>query len=180
MALGFDVFTSGTAWSLFTGISIIGISANNEIYAANGILLSVILFAALAASYAYGKLIDRRRGGELLRISAVANSLVHFSRAFIVSPIGVAGLNVANEAATTGYTMAYTRGIFDNADLSGRRVTYLGMVEILSNLGAALGAVCLGLLVMWAGDVIGMQRLFFVAGVVLLLVATARFSLYRK
>ncbi|MDB5160514.1 MAG: hypothetical protein JWO99_777 [Candidatus Saccharibacteria bacterium] len=181
IALGFDVFTSGTVWTLFTAVFIIGVAATNEVYALNGALLSVVLFAALGASYAYGKLIDSKRGGDLLRIASVGNALTHVMRAFTTTPIQIAGLNVANEAATTGYTMAYTRGVFDNADLSGKRTTYLGIVEVLSNFGAALGGVVLFFLISTLGDGHrAIQVFFFVAAGIVLLIMTARFPLYRK
>lgn len=181
IAIGFDVFSSGTLWSLFVAVFIIGVGQTNGVYAANGALLSVVLFAALGASYAYGKLIDGRRGGDLMRIASIANAITHFMRAFTTTPIGVAGLNVANEAATTGYTMAYTRGLFDNADLSGKRTTYLGIVEVLSNLGAAMAGIVLFFLTLHISDVHhAMQVSFFIAAGVVLLVITARFPLYRK
>ena len=179
-AIGFDVFTSGTVWTLFTAITIIGIASNNEVYAANGILLSVVLLSALGASYAYGRLIDRRRGLELLQISAIANSLTHFLRPFIGTPVAIAGLNIANEAATTGYAMSYTRGNFDNADLSGHRITYLGIIEGIANIGAALGGLLLAVLVILFGEVRAMEYFFYIAAAVVLLIATARFPLYRK
>lgn len=180
IAIGFDVFTSGTVWTLFTAIFIIGINATNEVYAANGALMSVVLFAALMASYAYGRLIDRNRGRELLRFASFGNALTHFLRPFVGSPIGVAGLNIVNEGATTGYTMSYTRGIFDNADLSGQRTTYLGIIEVLSNLGACIGGFLLAIMATLFGDIFALHNFFFVAAAIVLLVATARFPLYRK
>lgn len=180
IAIGFDVFTSGTVWSLFVAVFILGISSSNAIYIENGALISVVLFAALGASYAYGKLIDGRKGGDLLRIASVGNSLTHVMRAFIGTPVAVAGLNVANEAATTGYTMAYTRALFDNADLSGQRVTYLGLVEAQSNFGAAIAGFLLFFLASMMGDKPSIHLFFFIAAAVVLLVMTARFPLYRK
>lgn len=180
IAVGFDVFTSGTVWTMFVAVFIIGVGSTNSVYAANGALLSVVVFAALGASYAYGKLIDRKKGGELLRIAAVANSLTHVTRGFIGTPVAVAGLNIANEAATTGYTMAYTRGQFDNADLSSQRVTYLGLVEVQSNFGAALGGFVLFFMVSAMGDRPAIHAFFFIAAAVVLLITTAKFPLYRK
>lgn len=180
IAVGFDVFSSGTAWSIFTAVFIIGVASTNEVYAANGALVSVVLFAALGASYAYGKLIDKNRGKYLLRFASIGNALTHIMRAFTNSPIGVAGLNIANEAATTGYVMAYTRGVFDNADLSGERTTYLGILEIQSNLGAALGGLVLFLLTLNIEDKPSLQVFFFITAAVVLFIALAKFPLYRK
>jgi len=70
--------------------------------------------------------------------------------------------------------------VFDNADLTGHRTTYLGMVDALSNFGAFLGAFILGILVLAAGETFALTNFFFVAGVVVLLVLTAHFSLYKK
>lgn len=180
IAIGFDVFTSGTVWTIFVAVFIIGVGSSNSVYAANGALLSVVVFAALAASYTYGKLIDRKKGRELLRIASIGNALTHLTRPFISTPIAVAGLNIANEATTTGYTMAYTRGQFDNADLSGQRVTYLGIVEVQSNFGAAIGGFLLFFLATLMGDRPAIHLFFFVAAAVVLLITTTRFPLYRK
>jgi MFS family permease len=179
-AVGFDIFTSGTAWSLFAAIFIVGISATNEVYLVNGILMSVVLIAALLSSYAYGRLIDHRRGKELMRIAIIANAVTHASRPFIATPVSVAGLNVANEMATTGYTMSYHRAMFDNADLSGKRIAYLGILEVISNFGASVAALTAGTLVVWFGEQQGLSVFFFLTGAVVLLVLTARFPLYRR
>ena len=180
VALGFDVFASGTVWTLFTAVFIIGVATTNEVYALNGALLSVVLFAALGASYTYGKLIDRSKGGELLRLASIGNALTHAVRAFITTPVSVAVLNVANEAATTGYSMAYTRGLFDNADLSGRRTTYLGIMEVLSNFGAAVASLILYVLVSCFSDHLAIQVFFFIAAGFVLLITTAKFALYKN
>lgn len=179
-AVGFDVVTSGTVWLLLVALVVLGIHDNNVVYAQMGALLSVVLLAALAASYTYGKLIDRRRGGELLKVAVVANALVHVTRPFVASPVVVAGVNVANEAATTGYMMAFTRGMLDTADLSGHRITYLACMELVANIGASLAGIIFTVLVLSFGDVQGMRFFFFVASAVVLLVAVPKFRLYQK
>ena len=115
-----------------------------------------------------------------MRVGAVVNALTHLSRPFVVSPITVAGLNAANEAATTAYTLPYTRAVFDNADLSGSRATYMGLIEVLSNFGAFVSAVALGLIAMSFGEVTALKSFFFIAAGAALLVLTARFPLYKK
>ena len=179
VGLGFDVVASGIVWSLLVAVAILG-TTGNEVYAQLGILLSIVLLATIVSSYAYGKLIDSRRGGELMHISVIADSLVHLVRPF-VGNVGVTlGVNVANEVATTGYSLAYTRGMFDTADISGHRVTYLACIEIMANLGAALAGLALLLCVLAFGDVQGMRSFFFVAAAAVLIIATPKFQLYRK
>lgn len=179
-AVGFDVFTSGTAWSLFVAIFIVGVSVTNEVYLVNGILMSVVLLAALTSSYVYGRLIDRKKGHELMRVAIIANALTHLSRPFMSSPINVAGLNIVNEMATTGYTMSYHRAVFDNADLSGARAVYIGMLEVIANLGACVAALLGALLIWQLGEQSGFEALFVVTGVIVLLVLTARFPLFQR
>jgi len=181
VAYGFDVFASGTVWSLYIAIVILGVtSENNDVYATVGLLLSVVFIVAIIASYTYGKLIDRRRGGELMKVGVVANALTHFMRPFVVSPVMIAGLNAANELATTGYTLPYTRATFDNADISGLRTTYLGVLEAIANFGACIAAVILGGIALLFGSDSALHSFFFIAGAVVLLILTARFPLYKK
>jgi hypothetical protein len=180
-AYGFDVFASGTVWSLYTAVIILNIATNgNSVYATSGALLSVVFLVAILASYTYGKIIDRRRGKELMRAGVIANAVTHAVRPFVVSPVTVAGLNAANELATTGYTLPYTRAVFDNADLSGSRVTYLGVVETLSNFGAAVAALLLSVVAFSTSAEIALRVLFFATAGVVLLILTARFPLYKK
>jgi len=180
VAIGYDIFASGTVWTLYTAVIVIGISSSNEIYVITGALLSVVLVATLISSYIYGKIIDKKQGGMLMKASIVANSITHLVRPFITSPFTVAGANIANEVTTTGYSMPYARAVFDNADLSGHRATYIGMVDALSNFGAFLAAGTLGILVLAAGSNFALTNFFFVAAVAALLILTAHFSLYKK
>lgn len=180
-SVGFDSVTSGTVWTLYVAVVIFGITASsNDVYASMGVLLSVVFIAAIVASYTYGKIIDKSKGGELMKAGAVANALTHFVRPFVVSPVTVAGLNAANELATTAYNLPYTRGVFDNADLSGVRITYLGVNEVISNFGAAAAAFLLACATFIMSGEDALRNFFFIGGVVALLMLTARFPLYKK
>jgi len=181
VSIGFDVFASGTVWTLYVAITILGLtSESNSVYAITGLLVSVVFLVAIIASYTYGRIIDRRKGGELMKVGAIANAATHLVRPFVMSPVTVAGMNAANELATTAYTLPYTRAVFDNADISGARITYLGLIEVQSNFGAALGATLLTLVAYFASGEFALQSFFFVAAPMALLVLTARFPLYKK
>lgn len=177
--VGFDVFTTGTAWTLFMAIIIFSVDSN-EVYAQIGLLASVSILAVMFASYSYGKLIDRRRGGDLLRIGVITNSLTHLTRVFVSTPVSVLLTNIINDTATTGYAMAFTRGMFDTADNTGRRIMYLFFIELLVNLGAVIGALILGTLFLMFSAEISLKMFFIIATVYTLLIATPRFALYRK
>lgn len=177
--VGFDVVATGTAWTLFM-VVIIFAGDGNEIYAKVGVLVSVTVIVALASSYGFGRIIDRRRGGELLRMSVIVNSLTHLARPFITTPVGVVLTNTINEGATTGYAMAFTRGMFDTADLSGRRIVYLLLMEITVNLGAAFAAALLGIFFMIIGGEQGLKAFFVASAIIVLVIGAPRFMLYRK
>jgi MFS family permease len=179
LGVGFDVLASGTVWSLLVSVVILG-TDNNNVYAKLGALLSVVLLAAIASSYAFGRLIDRRRGGDLMQVSVIGDALVHAVRPFVTSVGVVLGINIANEMTTTGYTLAFVRGMFDTADLSGHRITYLACIEVMANLGAAIAGVAFVICVLLFGDVQGMKNFFFVAAVAVLIIGSAKFHLYRK
>lgn len=177
--VGFDVFATGTAWTLFM-VVVIFVGDGDEIYAKVGALTSITLVSALISSYTFGRIIDHRRGGELLRVSVVVNALTHTMRPFITTPVSVVMTNAVNEAAMTGYSMAFTRGMFDAADASGRRIVYLFFIEMAANFGAMLGGVLLGLLFMVYDGALGLKVFFFATSLIVLLIATPRFMLYRK
>ncbi len=181
VSVGFDVFASGTVWTLYVAVIILGLtSESNSVYAITGVLVSVVFVVAIIASYTYGRIIDRSKGGDLMKAGAIGNALTHLIRPFVVSPVTVAGMNAANELATTAYTLPYTRAVFDNADISGARVTYLGLVEVQSNFGAFLGALILSIVALFATEQFALQSFFFIAAPMALLVLTARFPLYKK
>ena len=178
-AIGYDVFSTAIAWVLFM-VVIVFAGNGNEMYAKIGVLSSVTLIAALLASYIFGQLIDRRKGYLLLVVSTLMNATVHLFRPFVGTPAGVVAANIANETATTGYAMAFTRGMFDTADNSGRRIAYLFLIEIVMNTGAAIAALVFALLCFYLDDQTSLQMNFIITGLVVLLIATPRFVLYRK
>src|SRR5690606_21914522 len=111
----------------------------------------------------------------------IADSLIHVSRAAVATPAGVVGVNITDEVATTAQAMAFTRGMFDTADLSGHRVMYLMGIEILSMLGASLACGTFLLCITLSDSIeIGMRIFFVIAALAILLIMTARFQLYRK
>lgn len=180
-AVGFDIFATGTAWTIFIAVVVFS-TATNEVYAQVGLVSSVAIVTSLAASYAFGKLIDRQKGRELLRYSTVLNSLTHGLRIFSSTPLSVVMINILNEGATTGFSMAFTRGMFDTADTTGRRIVYLFFIEIVANLGAAIAAAIFALIILLiTEDATRALQIFFAISVLAtLLIATPRFALYRK
>jgi len=177
--VGFDIVTTGTVWNLFIVIAIFP-GYGWDIYVKLGFLSSVTILTSIASSYAYGKLIDNRKGGNLLKLSVVVNALVHASRPFVNNSGAIVGTNIANEIATTGYNMAFMRGVFDSADLSGHRILYLCISEAVFSLGAVVACAILLLCSFLLGDIDGLKVFFFVSAGFVLFIGIARFDIYRK
>ncbi|NTW62201.1 hypothetical protein HGB25_02220 [Candidatus Saccharibacteria bacterium] len=178
-ANGFDIVASSVVWGLFVAIVIFPDSDNN-IYVILGALSSVTVIVAMVASIAYGKVIDRNRGGNLLKIGVVSNAFVHLSRAFASTPFDIFGVNIVNEAATTAQNMAFLRGMFDTADLSGHRLVYLVGAEAMNALGAMLACILMIVCEVYVGGSAGFRVFFVIASVAILGNGLARFPIYRK
>ncbi len=178
-AVGVDIYATGTAWTLFL-ILIVFTSGTDQVYAKIGFVTSISLFVALVASYAYGRLIDHNKGGLLLQYSSYLNSTLHSLRIFVATPFSVVLTNAVNEIATTGYTMPFMRGLFDTADISGKRIEYLYISEVCSSFGAAAASGLLALLFVITDGQIALQVFFGMTALLTLLIAAPKFALYRK
>lgn len=179
-AVGVDVVASGAVWVLFLAVVVLA-GSGSSLYLQIGAFASITVVTSFVAAYSFGRLIDRRRGGDLLRISTIANALTHFFRAFVTTPTAVVSANITNEIATAGYTMAFQRGIFDTADLSGRRIVYLLFVQIALNVGSTFACLVFALLLIATPtSTLAMQIFFVFAAMYVLLLMSARFSLYSK
>ncbi|QHN43239.1 MFS transporter [Candidatus Mycosynbacter amalyticus] len=179
VGVGLDNTTSIVLWPLFLTVVVFA-SSGSSVYAQIGGLATVTLFVGFIASQMYGVLIDRRRGGELLRYATIANSFTHAIRPFIYTPVSAALANVINETATTGYTMAFIRGMFDLADRSGHRIAYLLLIEMTLNLGSMfISLILLGFLLVLQAQA-ALSAAFFAAAALTLFISFANFPLYRR
>ncbi len=160
--LGFDFVASGMTWTLFMTLFVFE-NYGDSTYAALGGLASFGVFVGMLAAWTFGQIVDRHKGGVLLIVGIAANMIIHLFRPFVTSVAGVMGVNTANEIATSAYVMPFTRVIFDVADTSGYRITYMMFIEMILNFGAALGCFTLYLCVTWFGMREGMMAMFAIA-----------------
>lgn len=178
-SLGVDIVASGVAWNLFISVAIFA-SDGDELYAKIGAFTSISMVVALATSYVFGRLVDRRQGLLLLRSTVVVNSLLHLLRPTVSTPSGIILTNAVNEAAYTGYSLAFTRGEFDLADTPGYRIVYLSLMEIAGNAGATIATLALALFATMYGSISGLTVFYVFAAFVTLLIAAPRFPLYKR
>ena len=178
-AIGFDSVASNFTWIMFITVVIFA-SSGNDVYFSVGAFASITVVTSFFSAYAFGRIIDWRHGADLLKVATIANAITHAFRAFVTAPVGVAAANISNEIATTGYAMAYMRGIFDTADSApGHRIVYLMFVSIAMNTGALIAClVFAGLLIICPTQLLAFQLFFTIAAAYVLIAMTARFKLY--
>lgn len=180
MAVGTDTAAVVVLWPLFLA-TVVFSQSSDAVYAQIGALSAVSVFVGLVAARFYGRMIDHKKGGELLRYSVVAKAGIHLARPFIATPVAAVLTNVMNEGAGAGYSMAFMRGTFDLADRTGHRILYLLLMEAALHFGEFI--ISLILFVMLAAAISGQTALsatFMLAGVGTLFIMSARFPLYRR
>ncbi len=180
IAAGVDMNASGVMWSIFIVIVVFG-SINNGSYLQLGILSSVALFASIAISYVYGKLVDNKKGKTLLRLSVFGDFLVYLTRPFVNTPLQVASVNVANEVVTTGYMIPALRGIFDTADgLPGYRIIYVTAMTTMLVVGDTIAMLLLAFLTSFMTDQDALKNIYFIFAPVMLLIGLHATAVYRR
>lgn len=180
IGMGIDMNLSGIMWGLFLAVTVLGVTSN-AVYAQIGALSSITMFAAIICAFFYGKLVDRHRGKRLLKLSVIANSLLHGLRAFVSSPVQAVGVNVVNEVTTTGCNLPATRGIFDTADgLPGYRIVYMTIMGAMLSLGDAIVMAVLILLTIYFDTEESLHLLFFVLAPATLLIMFHSSALYHR
>lgn len=179
LPIGFDIYASSTAWSLLLAALIFS-TKDNQVYAELGALTSLILLVSIGSAYIFGKIIDKKAGGELLLWTAVANIVANLFRAFVRTPVAAIGTNAAHEVVATGCSMAYTRGMMDTANHTGYRVFYIAMTQLTVNLGAGLAALALAAVIAMLGSSAGFSAFYLVTAVVVSGIAFTKFSIYKK
>ena len=170
LAVGVDQVSSAGLWVLYAALTVFG-TTSNAVYAQVGAIATIAFIASLGFAHIYGRVVDRNRGGELLTFAVIGDAIVHLIRPFITTPVGVVMTNIANEAATTGYSMPYMKGQFDVADdLPGYRIIYMALMEVALCAGATLFCLLVGgvLLLLGGNEVRGLQIGYIIAAICVL------------
>lgn len=177
--MGFDIFASGSGWSIFLA-TVIFTAGSNQIYAELGALTAIVFLITMVITRLYGKLIDSSSGGKLLFWSAIGNVIVHVLRVVVRSPLMVLGANTAKEALTAGYSMPYMRGAFDVADRTGYRVFYMGMTVMITNIGSGLAALALAAILFVIDSGHGFSVFYLLTAAVASLILLSKFRVYKQ
>lgn len=180
IGVGIDTNLSAFVWNIFLAICVLGV-IGNTVYAQIGALSSVSMLATIVCAFFYGKLVDRHQGKLLLKLSVIGDTVLHILRPFVTSPTHAVGMNVANDVATTGYSLPATRGIFDTADgLPGYRIVYMTLMGAMLAVGDAIVMVVLLGLTTLLSDSDALHAIYFILGPAVLLIILHNHALYRR
>lgn len=174
---GYDYVTSGSVWQLYLVVMVFTVS--KEIYAVVGALSSIATFAALISAYAFGKLIDKNRGRQLLKWGVYFKAITNFMRPTINTPIGAASASAVAEISSTAYSMAFMRGLYDTADRHSYRLNYLMLMAIAVDGGAAIANIIAMIFFLVAAPTAAFPTFFFLSAFITLLIAMPKFPLYK-
>ena len=113
-------------WPLYVGIFIF----TTEPYLKLGIVSSIGTIVAILAAMVVGRIIDNKKGHNLLKYSVIANAIVHGLRLLATGLKSVILVNIINEPTTTAYRMAFMKGYYDSADdYPDYRIAYITLSE---------------------------------------------------
>ncbi len=115
-------------WPLYIGIFIF----TTNPYLNLGIVSTLGTIIAIFGAISVGRLVDSKRGYDLLKISAILNAATHICRLLVTSFGSIVILNLVNEPTTVSYQMAFMKGYYDTVDENdGSRIAYIVLGEIV-------------------------------------------------
>lgn len=178
IGIGFD-YASGQIWSILVPIFIF---TGQNSYGVIGALSSTAAIVGIVAAMAYGRFVDKGEGLKLLQIPVLIKSLALAIRGgFITTPTAAVVSNLVSESTTTGYNMAYYKGIFDVADRSGARIVYMVAMNFFSNIVAAIASVIILIsLNSFNSEEIGLRFFLVISAIGVISISLADFPIYRK
>lgn len=159
-------------WPLFLALTIFAAHT----YFKLGIILSISAGASLFTTLVIGRLVDKHRGGQLLKYSTISSAVIDCLLPLITGFGGALAVTMANQSLASGFEIPFGRGMYDTADsLEGQRITYITVMEMFSEVGNLALVAVVWLLSLALAPVLSLQLGFIIAAGFALLLLTQRF-----
>ena len=164
-------------WGFFASVFIF--SAFNS-YGASGIIQSFSALAAILATFFYAKVTDKGNGNRLMKINTLIQSGVWITKGLLVkTPLGALLAHAGHDLALSGQHMSVYKGIYDEADRSGCRITYIVMHEIVAGVMAIIcSSLLLFMVVFNTNAEEGIRHYFAISSIFILILLFAKFKVY--
>jgi MFS family permease len=115
------------AWTFYVALTIFTVNT----YASIGVIIAISTLASLIAARIIGRLIDDKKGYDLLHLGVGMSAILYGLRPFIGTPLQVLGINLINEPTNIAMRMPFLKGFYDTADeATGHRIVYISINEV--------------------------------------------------
>lgn len=122
--------TSIIVWPIFMTFVVF----TGDIYLKLGAVSSASVLITILIAVPLGKVLDNKKGGQILRYSTVLNSLIHVLRLGVNNLFGCILVATINEPNTLVYRLAFIKGFYDTADdYPGYRVAFFATCEMIAD-----------------------------------------------
>lgn len=159
-------------WPLFLAVAIFV----DGTYAAVGLVTTIGVVAAIVSTRLIGRVVDRKQGGELLKISSIGQVVVNLIRPFVTGMGGAIAVNIIDQSVISGIKLPYTKGMYDRSDsLPEHRIAYIVAMEAVGDAGKVLSWLLLALIAILVPAVLAMKFMFVVAALLTTLVLIQNF-----
>lgn len=173
MGLSVDQMTNLFIWPLYISIFIF----TENVYLSVGVVTSLGLAVSFFVVTLYGRVIDKSRGNQLLKVGVVGSSIGHMLRLIIATPAAAYLFNLFSDPAAIAIRMPYTKGLYGAASShEGYRDAYIGVVMTSSNIVRACVFILVYFISSVSSDKIALQTIF---GLSIIAVWTATLHRYK-
>lgn len=161
-------------WPLYIAIFLL---PDDAVYSGLGFLTTLSLIASIVAAYAFGRLIDAKKGGKLFVITSLLLIVIAPVRA-IISGFGALVLfNPLTEIISSGKSMPFLKGYYDTVERGGSQrlasvVSFMGIVHLTR----VLLWLVLALLLLVLEDQQAFRILFVISAPLIALLPIGRFK----
>jgi MFS family permease len=159
-------------WPLFIAVAIF----SSATYAKLGVVTTIGVLTGIFANIIIGRLVDKRRGGLLLKYGTVSAAIINVLRPLISGFGGVVALNIGTQAVSGASGIPFMRGFYDNASsLDGQRIAYMTVMETTTELGNMGLMLIIWLLSLALAGPLALRLGFIVGAALTLLMLAQRF-----
>ena len=164
-------------WGVFVPIFIF--SKDNP-YGVMSILASFTAVTQIISSILVGKLIDKKFGGIMLRVSLFFRGLANIIRGVWVNSVfGVIITQIITGLTSVGQSISMHKGGAFEAESSGQRIEFFVIQETFFFIGSLIHSVVLYALCACIGAEMGIRVFMIISGLTLVIFGDIKYSVYK-
>lgn len=175
--LNIEHIISVVLWPLFIAIVIF----QDDIYAKVGAVVAIGTLASIVSARFFGGVIDKKKGGVVLRYGVFFYGFLHLLRPFISTTPAAVLMNVTSEPTALAVRLPLVKGFYDEGDsIEGYRIVYFTVSEILLALFKSIFFTGLYLLGFVVDHVLLLQLSFVFAAVATVITLIQKFPALKR